>query len=155
TGCTRLSGSCRATFSRKRSHLNSLFIRDVTRWPGVCTCPSAPSRRCITIRMLARMRSGEPQWTGSVLTWLTPVTEEPFSPPFKTLCYRVRFYYVQVNKKEDFWKEEGKHWNKDVEGFVGRNHGVLEAVNQTVAPGDTPEQKAQKVYAFVAGLENR
>ena len=94
-------------------------------------------------------------WVGLDMSNVPAIAEEPFSPPLKTMCYRVRFYYVLVNKKEDFWKEEGKHWNKDVEGFVGRNHGVLEAVNQTVAAGDTPEQKAQKLYTFVAGFENR
>jgi hypothetical protein len=94
-------------------------------------------------------------YVGLDMTDVPPVTEEPFSPPLKTLCYRVRFYYVTVNKKEDYWKEQEKRWNKDVEGFVGRNHGIVEAVNQVVAPGDSPEQKAQKLYTFVAGLENR
>src|SRR5207244_2801372 len=32
--------------------------------------------------------------------------------------------------------------------------GVDEAVAQTVAPNDTPEQKVRKIYAFVSQLEN-
>jgi hypothetical protein len=94
-------------------------------------------------------------WIGLEMTDVPALIAEPYSPPINTLRYRVRFYYMVGSNQAAFWKEEGKYWSKDVEGFVGRNRGVLEAVNQTVSPGDTPEQKARKIYAFVAGLENR
>jgi hypothetical protein len=80
---------------------------------------------------------------------------EPFMPPLNMLKQRVYFYYQQNTKMEDYWKAEGKFWNKDVEEFVGRNRGIDEEVGKIVAPSDTPEQKVHKIYAFVGSLENQ
>jgi len=66
----------------------------------------------------------------------------------------VSFYYMVGTKQEEFWKDEGKFWNKDVENFLGRKNGVAEAVTQTVDAADTPEQKASKIYALVTKLDN-
>ena len=81
--------------------------------------------------------------------------EEPYSPPSRTMRYRANFYYTSGSKEEDYWKDEKKFWNKDVESFVNHRGGAQEALAKTVAPGDTPEQKLHKIYAFVASLENR
>ncbi|HEX3103683.1 MAG TPA: DUF3857 and transglutaminase domain-containing protein [Terriglobales bacterium] len=80
---------------------------------------------------------------------------EPFMPPLNMLKQRVYFYYQQNTKMEDYWKAEGKFWNKDVEEFVGKNRGIDEALGKIVAPSDTPEQKVHKIYAFVGSLENQ
>lgn len=56
---------------------------------------------------------------------------------------------------EDYWKAEGKFWNKDVEEFVGKNRGVNQALAKIVDATDTPEQKVHKIYAFIGSLENR
>jgi hypothetical protein len=80
---------------------------------------------------------------------------EPFMPPINIIKERVYFYYQENTKMEDYWKAEGKFWNKEVEEFVGKNHGIDEAVAKIVAPSDTPEQKVHKIYAFVASLENQ
>jgi hypothetical protein len=80
---------------------------------------------------------------------------EPFMPPLNMLKQRVYFYYQENTKMEDYWKAEGKFWNKDVEEFVGKNHGIDEAVGKIVGPSDTPEQKVHKIYAFVVSLENQ
>ena len=56
---------------------------------------------------------------------------------------------------EDYWKDQGKFWNKDVQSFMGKKHGIAEALNQVVAAGDTPDQKTRKIYAFVSQLENQ
>jgi hypothetical protein len=80
---------------------------------------------------------------------------EPFMPPVNMLKQRVYFYYQENTKMEDYWKAEGKFWNKDVEDFVGKNHGIDEAVGKIVAPSDTPEQKVHKMYALVTSLENQ
>jgi hypothetical protein len=83
------------------------------------------------------------------------LVDEPFTPPANPLRWRVHFYYQAELKQEDYWKKEGKFWNKDVESFLNRQKGVPEAVTQTVASSDTPEAKVRKIYAFVSGLENR
>ena len=84
-----------------------------------------------------------------------PIVEEPFMPPPDMMRYRVNFYYMIDPKPEDFWREEGKYWNKEVDKFLGRKAGIEEAVARIVSPNDTPEQKIRKIYAFVAQLENQ
>jgi hypothetical protein len=96
-----------------------------------------------------------PDWIGLEMEDVPALVEEPYAPPINTLRYRVRFYYMVGSNAEAFWKDEGKYWSKYVESFIGRNRGVLETVNQVVAPGDTAEQKAKKLYTFVGQLENR
>jgi Domain of Unknown Function with PDB structure (DUF3857)/Transglutaminase-like superfamily len=80
---------------------------------------------------------------------------EPFMPPLNMLKQRVYFYYQQNTKMEDYWKAEGKFWNKDVEEFVGKNRGIDEALGKVLAPTDTPEQRVHKIYTFVGSLENQ
>ncbi len=81
--------------------------------------------------------------------------EEPFMPPANSMKMRVYFYYQQNLKTDDYWKAEGKYWNKDVESFVGHNRGVGEALAKVCSPADTAEQKVRKIYSFVSGLENQ
>src|SRR5579859_6745532 len=83
--------------------------------------------------------------------------EEEFSPPEGAWKWRVNFYYgdEKMGKTADFWKEEGKYWNKEVERFIGHSSLVAEAAAATFAPADTPEQKVRKIYAFVQKLDNR
>jgi Domain of Unknown Function with PDB structure (DUF3857)/Transglutaminase-like superfamily len=81
--------------------------------------------------------------------------EEAFMPPASIMKLRVYFYYQQNLKMDDYWKSEGRFWNKDVEGFVGRNKGASEALAKTISPADSAEQKVRKIYAFVASLENQ
>jgi len=83
-----------------------------------------------------------------------PLVREPYMLPDDALRYRVSFYYMVDSKKEEFWKDEGKFWNKDVEHFLGRRDGVAQAVAKLVSAGDTPEQKVRKIYGFVSALEN-
>ena len=83
-----------------------------------------------------------------------PLIREPYMPPVAALRYRVNFYYMVGAKQDEFWKDEGKFWSKDVENFLGRKNGVAEAVVQTVGDADSPEDKARKIYAFVSKLDN-
>ena len=57
------------------------------------------------------------EWVDLEMTSVPAVVEEPFMPPRDTLAYRVQFYYTLNSKTEDYWKEEGKYWSKEVEGF--------------------------------------
>ena len=81
--------------------------------------------------------------------------DEPYMINSNQFKFNVHFYYVTAPKKEDFWKDEGKFWSKDAEKFMGKNDGVAQQVSQVVGAGDSPEQKVQKIYAFVGGLENQ
>jgi len=94
-------------------------------------------------------------WVDLAVNDVPAFTREPFMAPPEILKWRVNFYYVVTGKQEDYWKDQGKFWNKDVEGFLGKKHGIAEAVNQVVAAGDTLEQKTRKIYAFVSQLENQ
>ncbi|HEY4900671.1 MAG TPA: DUF3857 domain-containing protein [Terriglobales bacterium] len=80
--------------------------------------------------------------------------EEEHMPPPQRFKYYVRFYYKRVSNTDQFWKDEGKYWNSDTEKFLGKKHGIAEAVAWIVSPSDTPEQKVKKIYAYVAGLDN-
>lgn len=89
------------------------------------------------------------------MTNIPAIIDEPYMPPKGMIRYQVRFYYMVGQKPAEFWKDEGKFWSKDVEKFLDRRDGVAEAVSKVVLPSDTPEQKVQKIYAFVGGLENQ
>jgi len=83
-----------------------------------------------------------------------PFVEEEHMPPSLPFKYYVRFYYVSGSNSDEYWNEEGKYWSKDVEHFMGKKGGVAEAVASVVAPGDTPEQKVRKIYAYVGNIDN-
>jgi transglutaminase-like putative cysteine protease len=85
---------------------------------------------------------------------IPPIVHEPYMPPVEALRYRVKFYYMVNEKQDEFWRDEGKFWRKDVENFLGRKNGVAEAVAQTVSASDPPELKARSIYGFVARLDN-
>lgn len=94
-------------------------------------------------------------WVDLSLDDVPAFTDEPFMPPASVMKWRVYFYYQQNLKAEDYWKSEGKFWNKDVESFVGKDRGIGDALAKLIAPSDTPEQKVRKIYAFVAAFENQ
>ena len=83
------------------------------------------------------------------------LVEEPFMAPASMIRWRVYFYYQEARDVDEYWKMQEKIWNKEVESYVGRNHGVENALAQIVSPSDTPEQKVRKIYTFVAALENQ
>jgi Domain of Unknown Function with PDB structure (DUF3857)/Transglutaminase-like superfamily len=83
-----------------------------------------------------------------------PAPDEELMPPISSLTYRVLFYYSPYRSNAEFWKEEGKHWSKLQDKFIGPGRGVSDAVKQLVAASDTPDQKLRKIYAAVMELEN-
>lgn len=91
------------------------------------------------------------------MTDVPPYQEEEFSPPIEMMKMRVYFYYGNSNmlKPDDFWKDQGKFWDKEVEKFMGHSSAVAQAAQQAVIASDTPEQKVRKLYALVQTLENR
>jgi len=94
-------------------------------------------------------------WVDLKMTDVPALIEEPFMPSPALLKWRVYFYYQSTLKPEEYWKNEEKFWEKDVETFLERNDGVAAAVSRLVSPGDGPEQKVQKIYSFVVSLKNQ
>lgn len=82
--------------------------------------------------------------------------EEDFAPPSAVLKMRVNFYYGtdKMGKPQEFWKGEGKYWNKEVDKFAGHSAAVAAAVGHLTGPTDTADQKARKIYAYVQKIKN-
>jgi hypothetical protein len=95
------------------------------------------------------------EWVDLTRENIPAFVEEPFMPPADMLKLRVYFYYQESLKTDDYWKSQGKFWNKDVDSFVGKNRGIGGALAKIIAPTDSAEQKIRKTYAFVSTLENQ
>ena len=80
--------------------------------------------------------------------------DEEFEPPLNSFSYRLIFYYSSTFTGADYWKEEGKEWGKDVDRFAAPSDRIRQAVAGIVAPGDTDDQKLQKIYEALMALEN-
>jgi Domain of Unknown Function with PDB structure (DUF3857)/Transglutaminase-like superfamily len=82
--------------------------------------------------------------------------QEDFSPPSAVLKMRVNFYYGtdKMGKPQEFWKQEGKYWSKEVEAFIGHSSDFASTLSQIAAPADSPEQKLRKIYAYVQKIKN-
>jgi hypothetical protein len=85
---------------------------------------------------------------------VAPLVSEPFMPPRETMVYRVRFYYTVTPKQDQYWKDEGKYWNKDVEAFLGKKNGLDAAVQAATAGASSPEQKVRNLYGMISAMEN-
>jgi len=82
---------------------------------------------------------------------------EDFMPPANELKFRVDFEYSETNVESDpakFWKQRGKKLNGQVESFAGKPKSLEQEVAHIVAPNDSLEVKAQKLYARVQQLRN-
>jgi hypothetical protein len=82
------------------------------------------------------------------------LADEPYSPPLGSYSYRVLFYYSPQFTGQEFWKDEGKTWAKEVDRFAEPSDTIRKAVATLTAPGDTDDQKLQKIYAAVMTVEN-
>ncbi|HEX4005190.1 MAG TPA: DUF3857 domain-containing protein [Acidobacteriaceae bacterium] len=85
---------------------------------------------------------------------IASLPDEEYSPPLDSYAYRLLFYYSAQATGDEFWKQESKTWSKDVDRFANPSGKIKEAVAQLVAPGDTDDQKLQKIYAAVMKVEN-
>jgi len=83
-----------------------------------------------------------------------PEPSEDWMPPLNTLRWRVEFYYARVETSKEFWDGAEKFWAEWVRDFTNPSGHLKTIVAGIVAPGDTDEQKAVKIYAAVQKLEN-
>lgn len=82
------------------------------------------------------------------------VADDDWMPPLNSLIQRIEFYYVRYNTGQEFWTEEGKSWAKNAEHFATPGKAIKEAVGELVAPTDSDEQKARRLYDAVQKLDN-
>jgi len=80
--------------------------------------------------------------------------EEDLAPPAQLLKWGVNFYYGtgSTDKPQQFWKEEGKYWSREVEKFIG--HPDPSVLKDIVSASDSPDQKLHKIYAYVQKIKN-
>lgn len=78
-------------------------------------------------------------------------------PPEASMKFRVDFTYKEDGAETDpekFWKKQGKKQNDYTESFLNKRKAMEQAVAETVAPGDSPEVKLQKIYARTQKIRN-
>ncbi|MGD0729813.1 MAG: DUF3857 domain-containing protein [Terracidiphilus sp.] len=80
--------------------------------------------------------------------------DEDWMPPLNTLKWRVEFYCTKAKTTDAFWKEAGKYWANWILDFTKPTRDLRNAASGLVAPADTDEQKARKIYAAVQKLDN-
>jgi Domain of Unknown Function with PDB structure (DUF3857)/Transglutaminase-like superfamily len=86
-----------------------------------------------------------------------PIPDEEWMPPIESILYKVRFYYrsrYQAMDEVEFWKNEMADWSKDVDRFAEPGKAIHDAVSGLIAPSDSDQDKAKKLYAAVQALEN-
>lgn len=82
------------------------------------------------------------------------ISHADYLPPLQSFSYRVIFYYSPFRTSEEYWKTLGKYWSESFNHFAKPSNKIRSAVNGIISPGDSDEQKVQKIYAAVMKLDN-
>jgi hypothetical protein len=85
---------------------------------------------------------------------IKPLPHEEYSPPVTSWMESVHFYYTPYLSKDEYWKHQGESWSKEMDRFAGETKTLRDAVAGIVAPGDSDEVKARKIYDAVQALDN-
>jgi hypothetical protein len=85
---------------------------------------------------------------------IPPLEEEAFMPPMQSLTYRVSFYEAAYATQDQFWKERGNAWAKEVEHFIGSRDSLSGQLQTLVAIGDPDTVKLQTIYTAVMAMDN-
>ncbi|MGI4827271.1 MAG: transglutaminase domain-containing protein [Janthinobacterium lividum] len=85
---------------------------------------------------------------------IPPQPKEEYMPPIASYSYRVLFNFSSYRTPDEFWKGEGKNWSKRADSFANPNSALTKATQTITEGANTPEEKLQKIYAAVMGLEN-
>ena len=88
------------------------------------------------------------------ITNVPPIPADDWMPPLNSLNWRVDFYYTYATSGNQFWDSESKRWAKETDHFSNPSRALKEAIAGIIAPGDTDDQKARKIYDAVMKLEN-
>lgn len=85
---------------------------------------------------------------------MPPMPQEEFMPPVASILGHVTFYYSPFFDQEEFWKDRGGEWSRDINRFAEVTSKIKEVTGALIAAGDTEESKAQKLYAAIQKLDN-
>jgi hypothetical protein len=88
------------------------------------------------------------------ITDVPPIPNDDWMPPLNSLNWHVEFYYTPFVNGSEFWQDAGKKWAKETNRFANPSKAIQNAVAELVAPADTEEQKARKLYNAVMKLDN-
>lgn len=88
------------------------------------------------------------------VTNVPAIPKEDWMPPIDSYLYRAFFYYNYTSNAGEYWQSEGKEWSKGIDKFAEQSKTIRDAVAGLVAPTDSPEQKAKKLYDAVQALDN-
>jgi len=88
------------------------------------------------------------------ITDVPPLPDEDWMPPLNTFKWRVEFFYTPYSSANEYWDNMSKIWARIVRNFTNPTSGLKKAVGGIVAPDDTDQQKATKIYAAVQKLDN-
>ena len=88
------------------------------------------------------------------VTDVPAIPHEDWMPPLNSMIWRVQFYYSAAMNGQQFWIDTGKRWAKETDHFANPNGAMSQAADGIVAPGDTDDAKARKIYDAVQKLEN-
>ena len=83
-----------------------------------------------------------------------PEPDDDWMPPMNTLRWRVEFYSSSFPTEVLFWTEMSKSWAAWLQDFIKPTGPIKNAAASIIAPDDTEEKKAEKIYAAVMKLEN-
>jgi hypothetical protein len=83
-----------------------------------------------------------------------PQAKEKYMPPIASYSYRVLFNFKATHTADEWWKEEGHDWSKNMDSFTNPNSEMKSATEKVIAGATTDDQKLKKIYAAVMALEN-
>jgi Domain of Unknown Function with PDB structure (DUF3857)/Transglutaminase-like superfamily len=83
-----------------------------------------------------------------------PEVKEAYMPPIASFSYRVLFNFTAERTAAEWWKDEGKDWAKGMDSFADPNSELKKETAEITAGATTDDQKLQKIYVAVMGLEN-
>jgi hypothetical protein len=83
-----------------------------------------------------------------------PEVKEAYMPPIASFSYRVLFNYTGERTGAEWWKNQGKDWAKGMDSFADPNSELKKNTAEITAGATSDDQKLQKIYVAVMGLEN-
>jgi hypothetical protein len=83
-----------------------------------------------------------------------PTPDEEWMPPTESLLFKVEFYPFIVQSVEAFWQAIGDSWSAGLNQFTQPSGKFQGEIAKLVPAGDSPLEKAKKLYKAVQALDN-
>ncbi len=88
------------------------------------------------------------------LTDVPAIPQEPFAPPLNAEAYSVDFFYTYTPDVKDYWQKQMGYWTKELNAYTASSQALQKAIKDSIAPSDSPLEKAKKLYAVVQNFQN-